>query len=111
MMQLCQEGAFTLSTHAATRMAQRGIRSAILDLVLLHGTQSRAKRDCEEYLLPERAVRQLEVAGYDENLLRAATKVRVIVDADGTVVTCYHERNGQSGPSIRKSQPRRSRQI
>lgn len=104
MMRVCQEGSFTLSIHAATRMAQRGIRGAILDLVLLHGSQSKASRDCEEYLLPARAARQLEAAGYDGHLVKAATKVRAIVEADGTVVTCYRERNSASRSSSSKNQ-------
>lgn len=109
MMQVCQEGSFTLSTHAATRMAQRGIRVAILDLVLLHGARSKANRDCEEYLLPTWAARQLEDFGYDGQLIKAATKVRAIVNADGTVVTCYRERKRPSQPSSWKTQMRRFR--
>ncbi len=111
MMQLCDDGAFTLSAHAATRMAQRGIRRAIIDLVLLHGTQSKAKHDCEEYLLTDRAAQQLEAAGYDGQLIKAATKVRAIVGPDGTVVTCYHERNGQLGSSRRTTRNRRARCV
>ena len=88
-MQPQVEETFTLSAHAATRMAQRGIRESILNLVLLHGAQSKAGSDCEEYLLPKRTARELSAAGYDGNLIKAATKVRAIVGSDGTVVTCY----------------------
>lgn len=109
MMQVCDNGPFTCSAHAATRMAQRGISWAALDLVLLHGTQSKAKRDCEEYLLPNRAAQQLEAAGYNGQLIKAATKIRAIVDPYGTVVTCYHERNRQSGSLHRKTRNRRAR--
>jgi len=103
MMLICENGAFMLSTHAATRMAQRGIRRAILDLVLLHGRRARAQHDCEEYALSGRTARHLEAAGYDGQTIVAATKVRAIVDPDGMVVTCYHQRNGRSRPSSRKS--------
>lgn len=108
MMSICENGAFMLSTHATTRMAQRGIRHAILDLVLLHGTRAKAQHDCEEYVLSGRAARHLEAAGYDDQTIAAATKVRVIVDTDGTIVTCYHQRNGRSRPSSRKSHLRDS---
>lgn len=109
MMSICEGGAFMLSTHAATRMAQRGIQSAILDLVLLHGTRAKAKRDCEEYVLSGRAARQLEAAGYDNQTIASAIKVRAIVDTEGTIVTCYHQCNGRPRPSSRKSHVRDSR--
>lgn len=36
MMAVCADTSFVLSNHAATRMAQRSIRSASLELVLLY---------------------------------------------------------------------------
>ena len=109
MMAICEQGAFMLSTHAATRMAHRGIRRAILDLVLLHGTRAKAQFGCEEYVLLESAARHLEAAGYDGQTVAAATKVRAIVDTDGRIVTCYHRRKGRSRPSSRKSHFRATR--
>jgi hypothetical protein len=103
MMSICENGAFMLSNHAAARMAQRGIRGACLDLVLLHGTPVKAKNDCEEYVLSGRTAQHLEAAGYDDQTVVGATKLRAIVDTEGTVVTCYHRRNGRSRPSFRKS--------
>lgn len=103
MISICKNGAFMLSSHAATRMAQRGIQVASLDLVLLHGTPVTAKRDCEEYVLSGRTAQHLEAAGYDGQTIAAATKVRAIVDAGGTVVTCYHQRNGRARSSGQKS--------
>lgn len=111
MMSICEAGAFTLSDHAAARIAQRGIRGASLDLVLLHGTPVKAQHDCEEYVLSGRTARHLEAAGYDGQTVAAATKVRAIVDTDGTVVTCYHQRNGRSQPSGRKSRLRGDRRA
>jgi hypothetical protein len=109
MMSMCEEGAFMLSNHAATRIAQRGIRGAILDLVLLYGTRAKAELGCEEYILSERAARHLKAAGYNGQAIAAATKVRAIVDTDGTIVTCYHKRKGRSRPSSRKSHFRGAR--
>lgn len=106
MMAFCEEDAFQLSTHAAMRMAQRGIRGAILDFVLLHGTRRKAQRDCETYVLSDRAGRELQAAGYDGQTIAAATKIQAIVDAEGTIVTCYHRRNTRSRLSRRKSQIR-----
>jgi hypothetical protein len=103
MMSVCEEGAFMVSSHAATRMAQRGIRRASLDLVLLHGTRAKAQRECEEFVLLGRTARQLEAAGYDRSTIAVATKVRAIVDADGRIVTCYYQRRGRSRPSSRTS--------
>jgi hypothetical protein len=95
-MSVCEDGAFVVSSHAATRIAQRGIRRASLDLVLLHGTRAKAQRDCEEYVLKGRTARQLEAAGYDRSIIADATKVRAIVDTDGRIVTCYHQRRSRS---------------
>lgn len=108
MMSICEDGIFMLSSHAATRMAQRGIRGAILDFVLLHGTRVKAQRGCEEYILSGRAARHLEAAGYNGQTIAAAKKVRAIVDNNGTIVTCYHQRKGRSRPSDRKCHLRSS---
>lgn len=103
MMSAGGDGNFVLSQHASTRMAQRGIRRAILDLVLLHGTRAKAQYDREEYILSGRAVRYLTSAGYDDEMIAAAMKVRAIVDDAGNVVTCYHQRKSCSRPSGRTS--------
>jgi hypothetical protein len=102
-MSIGEDGAFTLSNHAAARMAQRGIRGASLRLVLLHGTPVKAQSDCEEYVLSGRTARHLEAVGYEGQVVAAATKVRAIVDPEGTVVTCYYQLNGRSGPCRPKS--------
>jgi hypothetical protein len=106
MMSIGEDGAFTLSNHAAVRMAQRGIRGASLRLVLLHGTPVKAQSDCEEYVLSGRTARHLEAAGYEGRTVAAATKVRAIVDSDGTVVTCYHQLKDRSVPCRLKSHVR-----
>ena len=101
MMAVCADTSFFLSNHAATRMAQRSIRSASLELVLLYGTRAKAEGNCEEYILSGRTARNLAAAGYDEEAIAAATKVRAIVNTAGHVVTCYHQRKGRSRPSGR----------
>ena len=111
MMSICENEVFMVSTHAATRMAQRGIRRAILDLVVLHGTPAKAQNDCEEYILSEQAARFLVNTGYDPQTITAATKVRAILDPCGTIVTCYHKRNGRARPSSRTSHLRDTRHI
>lgn len=102
MMAICADATFVLSNHAATRMAQRSIRRASLELVLLHGIRAKAQGNREEYILSGRTVRHLAAAGYDGETIASATKVRVIVDTAGNVVTCYHQRKGKSRPSSRK---------
>jgi hypothetical protein len=92
------EAAFALSHHATIRMAQRGIRSEALELVLLHGSRVKAGDACEEYALTDRTGRQLERAGHDGRTIATAKKVRAIVSADGTIVTCYHQRSYRSRP-------------
>jgi len=102
-MAICADATFVLSNHAATRMAQRSIRRASLELVLLHGTRGKAQGNCEEYILSGGTVRHLAAAGYDGETIAAATKVRAIVDAAGNVVTCYYQRKGRSRPFRRNS--------
>jgi len=109
MMSICADEVFVLSRHATTRMAQRGIRRASLDLVLLHGRRTRAQNDCEEYILSGQAVRYLKAAGYDGEVIAAAIKVRAIVDTIGNVVTCYHQRKYRSRLNGRAARPRRLR--
>lgn len=108
-MGVCAEASFVLSNHAATRMAQRGIRRASLELVLLHGTRAKAQGNREEYILSGRTVRHLAAAGYDGETIAAATKVRAIVDTAGNVVTCYHQRKGRSRASSRRVHLREAR--
>lgn len=109
MMAVWADEIFVLSNHAASRMAQRGIRRDSLELVLLHGTRAKAQHDCEEYILPRRAARNLAAAGYDGETIAAATKVRAIVDTAGNVVTCYHQRKDRSRTSSRKAHLREAR--
>ena len=98
MMAIGADATFVLSNHATTRMAQRSIGRACLELVLLHGTRVKAQHDCEEYILSGRTVRHLTAAGLDGETIAAAIKVRAIVDVAGNVVTCYHQRKGRSRP-------------
>jgi hypothetical protein len=111
MMAVCTESTFVLSNHAATRMAQRSIRRASLEIVLLHGTRVKAQHDCEEYILSGRTVRHLTAAGLDGETIAAATKLRAIVDAAGTVVTCYRQRKGRSRQSRSNSCLRNTKHI
>lgn len=90
MIALSVAGSFTVSKHASTRMAQRGIQAHILDLLLTHGDQSKTCGGCECYCLLGRTAEQLRNAGLDAEVLDAATKLCAVVSADGTVVTCYH---------------------
>jgi hypothetical protein len=89
MNPLSHQSAFSISNHAYTRMAQRGVQSRILDVLLMHGSRAKVGGGCERYRLLDRTVRQLEADGYDAQLLKSATKLRAIVSADGAVVTCY----------------------
>lgn len=89
MNQLSHQNTFLLSDHAITRMAQRGIQSRSLDILLVHGSRSDAGGGCERYRLLDRTVKQLKTEGYDARALKSATKLRAIVSADGAVVTCY----------------------
>lgn len=97
MNQLPHQSAFSISNHACTRMAQRGVQSRVLDVLLMHGSRAKAAGGCERYRLLDRTVRQLEAEGYDTQLLKSATKLRAIVSADGAVVTCY-----RGGPGARR---------
>jgi hypothetical protein len=98
MNQLSHQNTFSLSKHAVTRIAQRGILDRSLDILLIHGSRSDAGGGCEKYCLLERTVKQLKTEGYDARALKSATKLRAIVSTDGAVVTCY-----RGNPERRKS--------
>ena len=103
MNQISHQNAFSISNHACTRMAQRGVQSRVLDVLLMHGSRAKTAGGCEKYCLLNRTVRQLEADGYDAQLLKSATKLRAIVSADGAVVTCY-----RGSPGTRMSRVRRN---
>jgi hypothetical protein len=102
MNALSHQSAFSISNHACTRMAQRGVQSRTLDVLLMHGSRARAGGGCERYRLLDRTVRQLEAEGYDAQLLKSATKLRAIVSADGAVVTCYRGSHEMRRRQVRK---------
>lgn len=103
MNALSHQSTFSLSNHACTRMAQRGVQSQALDILLIHGVRTKAVGGCERYRLLDRTVQQLEAEGYDAQMIEAARKLRAIVSADGAVVTCY-----RGASKARKAQARMS---
>lgn len=109
MTAFLMQDSFVLSNHAIVRIAQRGVRARAMDLLLLHGTGSRAYGKCEEYRLRDSTVRHLRRSGNDHEIVEAARRLVAIVDGHGVVVTCYHSRfTTRSGrrraqvPSLRK---------
>ncbi|MFG6083656.1 DUF4258 domain-containing protein [Paracoccus litorisediminis] len=100
---------FSFSRHAETRMAQRGIRTNSLDILLLHGTTYSAGEGCERYQLLDCTFRHLQTAGYDVQILRSAAKLCAIVNEHGVVVTCYHVSHDTRRCSGIKNRKRRGR--
>ncbi|GFZ98752.1 hypothetical protein GCM10010923_03720 [Blastomonas marina] len=78
-------GALGISRHARTRMAQRGLREADIDLILRLGSE------VEGGILVRRKDFERYAAGLRDQLRRAERLVgKRLVMADDTLVTAYH---------------------
>lgn len=93
--------------HLMVRMAQRGIRKNIVDLVLAYGRpvgdQIRLdKADAEALLADARAVQRLALQVIDKGGV-------VVVEVDGVAVTAYNSSSYQRGPARRKTRGRARR--
>lgn len=88
----------TLSAHAETRMRQRGLRDADLDLVLDCATQVAP----DAYMLT-RADTQREInrRRHEIQCLERLSGCKVVVEGP-TVVTCYHAHRQEQRRTLRK---------
>lgn len=89
-----------LSFHAQQRLQQRGLSTSDLDLVLMHGTETR-----DGYYLRRRDVRRAEreLRKLINQLNRLSGKY-VIVDGD-TVITTYHPGKKKQKRILRSRKP------
>lgn len=81
----------TLSNHAHTRLQQRGIPRAAVDLVVHYGSPVRLPSGVFEYTLSsKRNDRIARREANDIQLLGKARRVAVLIGEEGTVITAYH---------------------
>ena len=91
----------TYSSHAETRMQQRGIRKTDIPIILACGTQV----DDETYFMSNRdANREIEARKREIQALSRLVNRKVVI-RDGRVITAY-----PSNPSDQKRTLRRGRQ-
>ena len=76
-----------ITRHAEARMSQRGIRETDLDFLLVHGTDMGADRIMLMKRDAAKAIRDLKKRIADVERLTG----KVIVVAEGCLVTAYHE--------------------
>lgn len=100
MTSIYTEEAVIYSKHATVRMAQRGINRKTIDFILQYGNRCWAGDGCEEYAISERAVRNLDAFEYDKETISKASKVRLIINPEGSVVTCYFKYKNRSSRRI-----------
>jgi hypothetical protein len=75
-----------LTSHARTRMRQRGLRDEDLKLVLATATQVSS----DAYMLTRKDVdREIAIRKQEIRLLERLESCKVVV-VDGAVVTCFH---------------------
>lgn len=103
---------YQYSRHAGIRQQQRGIRADALAIAIAFADdEQNARRGCCSLRLTRREAEVIASEGaVDSTLLRQATKLRVILAGDGTVVTVFRgerRRIGRNGrPHRRKSSTR-----
>lgn len=102
------------SRHASVRQQQRGIRRDVLELAIAFADdEQRARGGCCSLGLSRREANHLAFDGaVDSTLLRQATKLRVVLARDGTVVTVFRgerRRIGRNGRLHRRKPTTRGR--
>lgn len=96
------QSTFRYSHHAICRIAQRGISSVALQLILEHGETFYAGRGCSYVQLSKATLRRLSAEGVPESILRRTTSLQAVVSEEGEVVTCYHASSRRLGSSRRQ---------
>lgn len=103
-----------ITRHGAARMAQRGVRKRDLDLLLAYGTDIGSDRIMLRRREAARAIRELKGRGSNGHTEPAVWKLvaaverlvgKVIVVADGALITTYHQTVRFHSRRRRTSQP------
>ncbi len=80
---------FFFSAHAVRRIAQRGIQSEALRLLLDYGESFNAGQHCSYYQVSKATLRRLANTGVREQILRTAACLQAVISEQGEVLTCY----------------------
>ena len=87
----------TYSSHAETRMQQRGIRKADIPIILEYGTQI----DDETYFMRNRdAAREIETRKREIQALSRLVNRKVVI-RDGRVITAYPSNSADQKRTLR----------
>jgi hypothetical protein len=84
--------ALPLTTHAAARANQRGIRHSVIDMLLTFGSSTPAQDGCE-CIYMDRAARRAaakELGRVAYAKIERALDAYLILGGDGWIVTCAH---------------------
>lgn len=96
------DSTFRYSRHAMCRLAQRGISTQAMRVLLNHGDSFHAGRGCSYVQLSRSALRLLAADATLTCNLRSLATLQAIVSDDGEVVTCYHASAKRLGSSRRR---------
>lgn len=79
-----------LTSHAATRMSQRGIRAQALKALLAAGQDTPCGGRSSAYILSKAAASELREAGVSSSDIDRIRRLRAIVAENGAIVTVMH---------------------
>lgn len=100
MMQMLTD--FSYSCHAICRLAQRGISSEAMKVLLEYGETFNAGQGCSYVQVSKAALKILSAEGAPECILRSVSSLQAVVSAEGEVVTCYYASARRLGSSRRR---------
>lgn len=90
-----QAAQLPLTSHAAIRMSQRGIRAKVLKALLAAGQDSPCGGRSSAYILPKAAASELREAGISASDIDRIRRLRAIVAEDGAIVTVMHRHDSR----------------
>lgn len=78
-----------MTKHAVERIAQRGVQSQALEVVLTYGADAPARGGCLKRELRHAQVNEILADGVSFDVVEAALKIEAILSREERLVTCY----------------------
>jgi hypothetical protein len=81
-----------LSRHAKIRSQQRGIPNKLIKMAIIHGQSERGPGGAHIYMLTKKNKNEI-ITRMKKNIqvLEKSSNIKVVVSADGEVITAYHD--------------------
>ena len=84
------QSAYRYSRHAICRLAQRGVSTEAMRVLLEHGEIYNAGQGCSYVQLSRADLGRLAADGAPKGVLHSLARLQAVVSDEGEVVTCYH---------------------